>query len=69
MKTTILPGFHDSLLTRLVERLAHGQSPVDGFVIAETHDAARTDQSADVGDTPDKAAEAAAAPMRWISIL
>ena len=33
MKTTILPGFHDSLLTRLVERLAEGQSPVDGFVV------------------------------------
>jgi hypothetical protein len=68
MKTTILPGFHDSLLTRLLERLAVGQSPVDGFVVAETHDAARTDQPGDGGDTPDKAAEMAAAPVRWINI-
>ena len=68
MKTTILPGFHDSLLTRLVERLAEGQSPVDGFVVAETHDAARTNQSSGGGDTPDKAAEAAATPARWVNI-
>lgn len=67
MKTTILPGFHDSLLTRLVERLAGGQSPVDGFVV-DPNVAARTEESPDAANTPDKAAELAAAPVRWISI-
>ena len=67
MKTTILPGFHDSLLTRLVERLTEGQSPVDGFVV-DPNDAARSEESRDVANTPDKAAELAAAPVRWISI-
>lgn len=67
MKTTILPGFHDSLLTRLVERLAEGQSPVDGFVV-DPNGAARSEESRDAANTPDKAAEAAAAPVRWISI-
>jgi hypothetical protein len=67
MKTTILPGFHDSLLTRLVERLSEGQSPVDGFVV-DPNEAARIEEGPDAANSPDKAAELAAAPVRWISI-
>ena len=63
MKTNILPGFHDSLLTRLVERLAEGQTPVDGCVV----DPDVADHVADraKAQAADDAAQYPAGPVRW----
>lgn len=61
-KMTILPGFHDSLVLRLFERLAQGQAPVDGCVVD-------ADVAAHVADrgalAPDDAAQYPAGPVRW----
>jgi len=63
MKANILPGFHDSLLTRLVERLAEGQTPVDGYVV----DPDVADHVADraKAQATDDAAQYPAGPVRW----
>ena len=63
MKTTILPGFHDSLLTRLVERVMEGQTPVDGCVVdpdVAGHVADRAKAQA-----ADDAPQNAPGPARW----
>ena len=63
MKTTILPGFHDSLLTRLVERVLEGQTPVDGCVVdpdVASHVADRAKAQA-----TDDAVQYAPGPVRW----
>ena len=63
MKTTILPGFHDSLLTRLVERVLEGQTPVDGCVIDP--DVAGHMADCAKAQAADDAAKYAAGPVRW----
>ena len=62
-KVTILPGFHDSLLVRLLERLAEGQTPVDGCVVDP--DVAKHVADRAQSEVGDDAAQYPAGPVRW----